>query len=65
MPVSLKRIASTDSLVMETKCEICGAPALFGTEVKYRAALNAIDAGDKVRAKKYLGKWWCKEHKPA
>ena len=63
MPASLKTIRSTGGLVFLHTCEVCGADASFGFGVSMRTALDRLKAGDAVGAKKYLGRWFCGEHK--
>lgn len=64
MPVSIKRIKNSGALVLEKQCEVCGSPASFGFDVHFRLAMNSLEAGDKLMAKRYLGKWYCREHRP-
>lgn len=64
MPVSLKRIRQSGSLIFLHTCEVCGAAASFGLGVSMRLALNALAAGDIALAKLHLGKWFCREHRP-
>lgn len=45
-------------------CEVCGADACFGTEVSFRQAMIKLAAGDLVTAKRLLGKWFCRDHRP-
>ena len=65
MPASLKRIKETGGLVFLHFCEVegCKAEASFGYGVSMRLALNALAAGDKVTAKRHLGRWYCGEHR--
>jgi len=66
MPASLKRIRESGALVLEKKCEVCGEDnASFGIGVSMRNVFKFLDAGDKVRAKHHLGKWYCGKHVPA
>lgn len=64
MPASLKRLREGGGTVFLHVCEVCGADASFGYEVSMRLALNRLEAGDKVSAKRDLGKWYCGEHRP-
>jgi hypothetical protein len=64
MPVSLKRIRDGGGSVLLHTCEACGADAPFGTDVHLRLALERLAAGDIVMAKRFLGKWFCREHRP-
>lgn len=65
MPVSLKKSRESGALLFLHLCEVCGADASFGFEVSMRLALNALAAGDVATAKRHLGKWFCREHRPA
>ncbi len=67
MPASLKRIPSTGALVFLHRCDAegCGAEASFGVGVEMRLALIRLDAGDPAGAKRFLGTWWCREHRPS
>lgn len=66
MPVSLKKIRESGALVLEKRCETCDAPhASFGVGVNMRAAMRALDEGNKVKAKQHLGKWYCGQHVPS
>jgi hypothetical protein len=64
MPVSLKRLRQSGTSVFIHLCETCGAEASFGYGVELRAALNKLAAGDVASAKRLLGKWYCREHRP-
>lgn len=64
MPASLKRIPGGGSVFLHL-CEVCGADAAFGIEVHQRLALQKLAAGDVVTAKRLLGKWYCREHRPS
>ena len=63
MPASLKRVPGGGSVLLHI-CEVCGADAPFGFEVHYRLALLKLAAGDMATAKRLLGKWYCREHRP-
>lgn len=63
MPVGVKRIRSSGSLVFLHTCEVCGADASFGFGVSLRIAVTRLEAGDPVGAKRLLGKWFCGEHR--
>jgi hypothetical protein len=64
VPVALKRIQNGGGSVLLHTCEVCGAAASFGTQVSFRQALSKLAAGDLVTAKRLLGKWFCREHRP-
>jgi hypothetical protein len=64
MPVSMKRIREGGGRVFLHSCEACGADASFGFGVSLRLALNALAVGDLAAAKRHLGKWYCREHRP-
>lgn len=64
MTVSLKRLRESGSVVFLHRCETCGADASFGYGVSLRLALNALVAGDIATAKRHLGTWYCREHRP-
>lgn len=64
MPVSLKKLKSSGALVLTKLCEVCGADACFGVGVSLRLALNSLAAGEIDKAKRHLGKWYCREHRP-
>ena len=66
MPASLKRIPSTGALVFLHLCDAegCGADAPFGFGVEMRLALIRLEIGDPAGAKRFLGKWYCGEHRP-
>lgn len=63
MPVSLKKIPESGALALHALCEVCGAPANFGSEVNIRVAFNCLEKGDKLNAQKLLGKWHCDKHR--
>ena len=65
MPASLKTARSTGGMVFLHTCEVCGADASFGCGVSMMLALKRLDAGDQVAAKRHLGKWYCREHRPS
>lgn len=65
MPASLKRIRDGGGTVFLHVCEVCGADAEFGYGVSMRLALKHLAASDPTTAKRHLGKWYCKEHRPA
>jgi hypothetical protein len=65
MPASLKKSRESGASVFLHLCEVCGANAPFGFGVSLRLALNALAAGDLATAKRHLGKWYCREHRPA
>jgi hypothetical protein len=65
MPASLKRIRDGGGTVFLHTCEACGADASFGIGVSMRLALNKLAAGDVVGAKRHLGQWYCRGHRPA
>ena len=64
MPVCIKK--SSLGTMFLYKCEHvgCDAPAVFGTGVDFRAAMNRLAKNDKINTKKLLGEWWCIEHLP-
>ena len=66
MPTSLKRIVATGGHVFLHRCDVagCGADAPFGYGVEMRRAQVRLDAGDPAGAKRFLGKWYCREHRP-
>ena len=66
MPASLKRITSTGAMVFFHRCDAegCDADAPFGYEVEMRLALARLEAGDPAGAKRFLGTWYCGEHRP-
>lgn len=45
------------------RCEVCGNPAQFGTNVNLTRAMKAHSDGQTDRAKKLLGRWYCLEHR--
>lgn len=62
--MSMKRISREGGAsVLLHVCEVCGADAPFGFEVRMRLALDRLAEGDKVSAKRHLGKWYCGEHR--
>lgn len=65
MPASLKKSRASGATVFLHICEVCGADASFGFGVSLRLAVNALAAGDIASAKRYLGKWYCREHRAA
>ena len=65
MPASLKRIRETKGTVFLHVCEACGADAPFGFGVDLRSAMKAMSARDMVAAKRHLGEWYCREHRPS
>lgn len=64
MPASLKRLRDSDTSVYLHVCEVCGANAPFGVGVNLRLAMERLAAGDLAGAKRHLGKWFCREHRP-
>lgn len=64
MPASLKRLQASGSFVLLHVCEVCGADAPFGFGVHFRLVLGKLAAGDIAAAKRHLGKWYCREHRP-
>ena len=64
MPASLKKLRNGGGSVFLHTCEVCGADASFGVGVSMRLALLRLAAGDLVAAKRHLGKWYCREHRP-
>lgn len=64
MPASLKRLRQNGASVFLHVCEVCGADASFGVGVNMRLALERRAAGDLAGAKRHLGKWFCREHRP-
>lgn len=65
MPASLRTIRGTGALVFLHVCEVCGADASFGVGGSFRLAVRQLEAGDRVSAKRHLGKWYCRQHRPA
>jgi hypothetical protein len=63
MPASLKQIRDGGGMVLLHICETCGTEATFGFGMLLRHALNKLAAGDKIGAKRNLGRWYCREHK--
>lgn len=65
MPTSLKRIQSTGGLVFLHTCDAegCKADASFGFGVNMRLAMQRLEAGDLAGAKRFLGTWYCGEHR--
>ena len=64
MPASLKRIRDTRGTVLLHVCETCGAGAPFGVGVDLRSATKAMSSRDMAAAKRHLGEWYCREHRP-
>ena len=64
MPASLKRIRDGGGMVLLHSCEACGIDASFGYGVSMRLAMIKLAAGDLVSAKRHLGEWYCRTHRP-
>jgi len=70
MPIEVARIKKSGALVLQKSCEICGGEASFGVDADVRGALSralqlrAVNADD-GSWKRRLGKWYCREHRPA
>lgn len=70
MPIEVARIKKTGAIVINKSCETCGGDAPFGVGADVRGALSralqlrAANADD-GSWKRRLGKWYCREHRPA
>lgn len=64
MPLQLTRLRATGAVIWNATCETCGAPAGFGYDVHARKGLGLIADGKRDEGYRWLGRWYCAEHRP-
>lgn len=62
MPIKMSKIPTTGGTVFIHKCEICEEDAQFGIDVWLRKAFKALEQQNMIKAKEFLGKWYCYKH---
>ena len=62
MSVQFSKLKKSGRIIHRAFCEVCGAPASFGSGVDMQSAIKLIVDGHRAAAMRAAGKWYCHEH---